>query len=436
MRTAKPPSILSNSNTTSNVTGTTITSTLFVKNEMSLFGSDPTGQLSVDGSLDSVINLLKSYGLVSPYYTQQGAKLVGTGEVGSSNQGTSIAIDGDTLVTGGFFDDSQAGAAWVFTRTDGVWTQQGSKLVGTEAVGNARQGNSVAIDGDTLVVGGPNDDSNAGAAWVFTRTDGVWTQQGSKLVGTGAVGAASQGISVAINGDTIVVGGRGDNSNAGATWVFTRTNGTWTQQGSKLVGTGAVGNAQKGGAVAIYGDTIVVGGAADNSGRGATWIFTRTGSTWTQQGSKLVGTGAVGTTSRQGYSVSVYEDTLISGGTGDNTNSGAVWVFTRTNGTWTQQGSKLVGTDAVGGAFQGTSISIHEDTIVSGGSEDVSGLGAAWVFTRTDGVWTQKGSKLVGSGRLGYAYQGYSVSIYEDTIVFGGYGDNSDIGAVWVFYLY
>ncbi len=433
---SKPPSILSNSNTTSNVTGTTITSTLFVKNEMSLFGSDPTGQLSVDGSLDSVINLLKSYGLTSPYYTQQGSKLVGTGSVGNARQGISVAMYGDTLVVGGRNDDSNAGAVWVFTRTDGVWTQQGSKLVGTGAVGNAFQGTSVDVYEDTIVVGGSADNTSRGATWVFTRTNGVWTQQGSKLVGTGAVGNAAQGISVSIYGDTIVVGGSADNSAAGAAWVFTRTDGEWTQQGSKLVGTDAVGNAAQGTSVSIYEDTIVVGGASDNSLAGAIWTFTRTDSVWTQQGSKLVGTGAVGTTSRQGGSVSVDGDTLVVGGSTDNSNTGATWVFTRTNGVWTQQGSKLIGTDSIGTAFQGYSVAIYGDTIISGGAFDNSDVGAAWVFTRTDGVWTQQGSKLVGNGTLGTEiYQGTSVAMYEDTILSCGDGDNTGIGATWVFYL-
>jgi hypothetical protein len=112
----------------------------------------------------------------------------------------------------------------VFTRSGGVWTQQGSKLVGTGAVGAARQGQSVSIssDGNTAIVGGPGDNSSAGAVWVFTRSGGVWTQQGNKLVGTGAVGAAVQGNSVSISSDgsTAIEGGFGDESGAGAAWVF------------------------------------------------------------------------------------------------------------------------------------------------------------------------------------------------------------------------
>jgi hypothetical protein len=104
------------------------------------------------------------------------------------------------------------------------FNQQGPKLVGTSAVGNAEQGYSVAVSGggNTAIVGGAFDNNGVGAAWVFTRSGGVWSQQGGKLVGTGAVGNAEQGFSVALSGDgsTAIVGGRFDNSDAGAAWVF------------------------------------------------------------------------------------------------------------------------------------------------------------------------------------------------------------------------
>ncbi|MCC7160712.1 hypothetical protein IT399_03270, partial [Candidatus Nomurabacteria bacterium] len=327
------------------------------------------------------------------YFEQQGSKLVGTGTVGTVWQSTSVSIssDGNTAIVGGYGDDSNKGAAWIFTRTDGVWSQQGSKLVGTGAVGNAAQGYSVAIssDGNTAIVGGRVDDSNKGAAWIFTRTDGVWSQQGSKLVGTGAVGNADQGYSVAISsdGNTAVVGGKSDDSNKGAVWIFTRTDGVWSQQGSKLVGTGAVGNAAQGVSVSLSSDsnTAIVGGSVDDSNKGAAWIFTRTDGVWSQQGSKLVGTGAVGNTS-QGISVSLSSDgnTAIVGGNIDASFKGAVWIFTRIDGVWSQQGNKLVGTGVVGtNIYQGTSVSISSDgnTAIVGGPGDDSNKGAAWIYT-------------------------------------------------------
>ena len=276
----------------------------------------------------------------------------------------------------------------------GQFTQQGSKLVGSGGSSYARQGISVSLssDGNTAIVGGYYDNSYAGAAWVYTRTGGVWSQQGSKLVGTGAVGSVGyQGVSVSLSsdGNTAIVGGYGDNSELGAAWVYTRTGGVWSQQGNKLVGTGAIGGARQGVSVSISsdGNTVIVGGYFDNSNAGAAWVFTRTGGAWSQQGSKLVGTGAIGSTVNQGVFVSISSDgnTAIVGGPGDNGGLGAAWVYTRTGGVWSQQGSKLVGTGAVGSANQGYGVAISSDgnTAIVGGYGDNNQAGAAWVYTRS-----------------------------------------------------
>ena len=150
-------------------------------------------------------------------------------------QGYSVSIsdDGDTVIVGGPLDNADAGAAWVFTRSYGVWSQQGPKLVGTDIIGPFQfQGISVSLssDGNSAVIGGFADDNNMGAAWVFTRSDGVWTQK-TKLVGTGAIftpgslpGGVEQGTSVAISGDgnTAAIGGPLDDNGAGAAWIFTQ----------------------------------------------------------------------------------------------------------------------------------------------------------------------------------------------------------------------
>jgi len=390
-------------------------------------------------------------GISYAQFTQQGPKLVGTGVVGLTEQGYSVAIspDGNTAIVGGIKDNSFAGAVWVFTRSGGVWTQQGTKLVGTGAVGSdVEQGSSVAIssDGNTLVEGGRDDNSFAGAVWVFTRSGGVWTQQGTKLVGTGAVGSGVyQGTSVAISsdGNTLVEGAYNDNTGAGAVWVFTRSGGVWTQQGSKLVGTGVVGNlVWQGTSVGLSsdGNTLAEGGYEDNTGTGAVWIFTRSSGVWTQQGPKIVGTGSVGSPVYQGAAVRLSSDgnTLTEGGYYDNNGQGAVWIFTRNGSTWTQQGPKLVGTGAVGEPSQGVSVAISPDgnNVIEGGYQDNTGVGAVWAFTRSGSVWTQLGPKLIGTGAVGQqSQQGISVAISsEGTVIEGAFGDNNTIGAVWVFY--
>jgi hypothetical protein len=379
----------------------------------------------------------------SAQFVQQGPKLVGTGATGVADQGISVALsaDGNTAIIGGYEDDSGIGATWVFTRNAPVWTQQGSKLIGVGATG-AQQGRSVALsaDGNTMIVGGYFDDSGVGAARVFIRNGGVWSQQGDKLIGAGAVGGASQGWSVALSadGNTAIVGGLEDNLGAGAAWVYTRSGGVWVEQGPKLVGTGAVGAAFQGGSIALSGDgnTAMVGGNQDNAQAGAVWVYTRSGNVWTQQGDKLVG----GANAFQGSSVALSTDgnTAIVGGIGDNSGVGAAWVYTRSGSTWTQQ-SKLVGTEVVGAAQQGFSAALSADgnTAIVGGSHDNDSSGAAWVFTRSGDVWTQQGAKLVGIGAIGSAFQGASVALSADgnTAIVGGYQDNSNAGAAWVFVL-
>jgi hypothetical protein len=391
-------------------------------------------------------------GATRAQFTQQGGKLVGAGAANGTSgsfQGSSVSIsaDGNTAIVGGFADSNEVGAAWVFTRTSGVWSQQGNKLVGTGAAGIARQGIAVAVssDGNTAIVGGVLDSGQVGAAWVFTRTGGVWTQQGGKLVGDGGVGHQGQGgaVSLSADGNTAIVGGIFDDSLTGAAWVFTRTSGVWSQQGGKLVGTGAGGRALQGFSVSLSsdGNTALVGGYADSGNVGASWVFTRTGSVWAQQGRKLVGTGAMGS-SRQGNSVALSGDgnTAMLGGYADDSLKGAVWVFTQVNGIWSQEGAKLIGSGAVNGvlgAFQGYSVSLSSNgnSAIVGGYPDNNFAGAAWVYTRTGGVWSQLGSKLVGSGAAGNAELGVSVSLSADgnTAIVGGFADDTLKGAAWVF---
>jgi subtilisin-like proprotein convertase family protein len=331
------------------------------------------------------------------------------------------------------------------TATFGQFLQQGSKLVGTGAVGDTVwQGYSVALslDGNTAVVGGRFDNRGTGCVWVYTRVGNIWSQQGTKLVGTGATGNAQQGAGVAMSadGNTIIVGGPGDNIGAGAAWVFTRVGSTWSQQGIKLVGTGATGNAFQGYQVALSadGNTAMIGGYQDNVNAGAAWVFTRVGNTWTQQGSKLVGTGTVGN-AQQAVSVALSAggNTAIIGGWYDNIQAGAAWVFTRVGNTWTQQGEKLVGTGAIGNAHQGYSVNLSDDgnTAIVGGYSDNANAGAVWIFTRVGSTWTQQGQKLVGSGYVGSARQGIAAALSGDgnTAIVGGYSDNINAGASWVF---
>ena len=381
----------------------------------------------------------------TPYpNSQQGNKLVPADNVGIDTHGWSIGIsaDGNTAIVGGNQDNNQQGAAWIYTRSGGAWTQQGPKLVGNDNTGPANQGVSVALsaDGNTALVGGYADNTPNGAAWVFTRSGGVWTQQGPKLVPNDNTGPAQLGnaVSLSADGNTALIGGYGDNGSHGAVWVFTRSGGVWTQQGPKLVGTGGSSSAQEGVSVAVSadGNTAIFGESGDAYPEGV-WIFARSGGVWTQQGSKIIGTGSVGY-SAQGSSVALSADgnTAMVGAEADNS-LGAAWVFTRSGGIWTQQGAKLVGTGGFN-ADEGQSVSLSADgntAIIGGGNDDNVGTGAVWVFIRSGGNWIQQGSKMLGTGSVGNSGLGWSAAMSADgtTAIAGAPFDNGSTGAAFVY---
>jgi hypothetical protein len=338
-------------------------------------------------------------------WIQQGNKLVGTTSGyggGLWSQGASVALsaDGKTAIVGGPSDDKTTGAAWVFTLGSEGWAQQGKKLVGSasykagEPPMSVGQGLSVALsaDGNTAIIGGWRSEG----AWVFTRNGDVWTQQGNKLVGSGAVGIARQGMAVALSadGNTAIVGGATDNSNTGAAWVFTRSGSVWAQQGKKLVGSGAAGKALQGTSVALSADgtTAILGAPNDNSNdksrpfglgpAGATWVFTRGGGVWMQQGDKLVSSGIAGS-ARQGTSVALSADGNIAvvGGIADDGSFGAVSVFMRTAHQWMQD-KELTGIGAVVKSASSLALSADGTLVAIGSPNDNGGIGAAWLFTR------------------------------------------------------
>ena len=378
--------------------------------------------------------------------SQQGNKLVGTGNVGTSQQGYSVALssDGNTAIVGGWKDNNGQGAAWIYTRSGSTWTQQADKLVGTGGSTDARQGTSVAIsaDGNTVLIGGYYDNNLLGAAWVFTRNNSSWTQQGTKLVGQGYNGAPQQGYSVALSadGNTALIGAPLDNGAPGAVWVFTRNSTVWSQQGSKLVGTGYVGQASQGISVSISadGNTAIVGGHTDGNNQGAAWVYTRNANVWSQQGDKIVGTGGTND-AQQGFSVGLSADgnTAIIGGRFDNNHVGAAWIFTRNNTSWIQQGSKLSGNDITGTPWQGSSVGISADgnTAIVGGWADNGINGASWIYARNGNSWLQQGTKITGNDNSGAAQQGFSVALSADgnTAIQGGLADNGQLGAAWIF---
>ena len=242
-------------------------------------------------------------------------------------------IDGDTLVVGAYgqrgpyYQFSNTGAAYVFTRSGTSWSQQ-AKLQASDLQDNDQFGGIVVIEGDTVVAAARLEDtggSQSGAVYVFTRSGTSWSQQ-AKVVASDAAAGDRFGQYVAIDSDTLVVGADGENSYAGAVYVFTRSGTSWSQQ-AKLVASDAAASAYFGNSVAIEGDTMVAGayrsGAVD--GVGAAYVFTRSGTSWSQQ-AKLVASDAAGL-NYFGYRVVISNNTVVAGAYGQNSYAGAAYTF-------------------------------------------------------------------------------------------------------------
>ena len=205
-------------------------------------------------------------------------------------------------------DNQRAGAAWVFLRSGSTWSQQGPKLTGKEETGAGQFGASVALSEEVesktyALIGGPGDNGGVGAAWVFLRTTTTWAQQGTKLIAKSGeeTGAGEFGKSVALaatKGEYALIGAPSDKEAIGAAWVFLRTGTTWAQQGAKLTAKSPeeTGTGEFGYSVAVSGEgkDALMGAPGDKTGVGAAWVFTRSGTTWTQQGGKLTGSGEIG----------------------------------------------------------------------------------------------------------------------------------------------
>jgi len=355
--------------------------------------------------------------------------LTGSGELGAGAAGASIAINdqGNFIAFGSPNQDINGGASFVYKNVAGTWTQVG-EYGGNAVGGTSHQGSSVALssDGTTFAFGGYGDDYQAGAVWIFIASGGTYVQQ-AKLVGNSVITAALQGETVALSadGNTVAIGGPSDNSGVGAVWIFVRSGTTWSQQ-AKLVGTGyTIGssNVFMGRALSISadGNTVAIGGPDDNSLVGSTWIWVRSGTSWSQQ-ARLVGTGAVSSAQLQGYSVSLSGtgNTLVIGAPDDT----AAYVWTRSGGVWTQQIRIYMSSIS---EF-GIAVSLSRDgDVLSVGSN-----GGVFMYRFIGGLWRSQGAELVTSGASG---QGQPVACSHDgnIVITGATAYSSGLGGVLVY---
>ena len=369
--------------------------------------------------------------------TQQ-QELIASDAAAGDNFGSSAAIDGDTAVFGAFLEGT-GGSAYVFTRSGTTWTQQ-AKLTGSTVVSGDEFGYSVAISGDTIVVGAraesSSDDAYNGDAYVFTRSGTTWSQQ-AKFSDTLSSGNSHFGYSVDIDGNTIVVGAPmdspGTSDHRGRCHIYTRSGTSWSLQQSLASSTGD-DYAYFGADVAIDGDTVVVGSSVeDSSGNnncGAAYIFTRSGTSWSQQ-ERFAPTTA--TNAFFGNAVDISGDTAIIGAYGEsNTGYGVVRIYTRSGTSWSLEQTLLSRTGT--NEMFGMPVDIEDDVCVIG---QQTNYGGAYVYSRTGTTWTYEKTIIPtsASNTVGWIYHA-QLGLSDDTIVSGvlgtdSEGSNTGAGYVW-----
>jgi hypothetical protein len=328
-------------------------------------------------------------------WTQQ-TELTASDEEAGDNFGSAVAFDGTTAIIGASNKSVTSvptqGVAYVFTYASGSWTER-KELSPSYQVASEHFGSSVALSGGTALIGSPNQEvggnSGVGAVYVFTGSGADWTQQGGALTASDLEASNQFGGSVALDGDTALVGAAYhtvDTVQEGVAYVFTRTGSNWTQQ-QELLAADGTGNDNFGSSVALQGDTMLIGArnktVGATSGQGATYVFTRAGGIWTQQTELTASDGAAG--DYFGSSVALKGSTALVGApyvqVGTNAVQGAAYMFTGGGASWAQQ-ARLTASVGAAWDFLGSSVALDRSTAIVGGT----GMGSWPPLPATPGV--------------------------------------------------
>lgn len=342
--------------------------------------------------------------------------VVKTGTV-TYQSAVSMSADGAIYVDGVSADAADAGAVYVYQRTNRTWSFE-AKVISADRAAGDRFGISAAIsaDGSTLIAGAARDThaggTQAGSVYVYTKVGGVWTQQ-AKLTASDATASAFFGQSVAISadGNIAAIGAPQAVANQGCVYIFTRTGGVWSQQ-TRLLHANAGVSDQLGSSMSMdaAGETLAVSAHGTVDG-GAIIVFGRTGSTWTQR-ARLTAADSGSSVWLGIHSTRISADgsTIAAGSVlatvNGQTYAGAVYIFVRTATGWVQQ-AKLTDTVAIANATfgYGCALSYSGSVLCVGGAVYAGATGSAHLFVRHGSTWVRQavftGSAAVASDLFG-----------------------------------
>lgn len=312
--------------------------------------------------------------------------------------GWSVAISGATALVSAQLATVNGrfgqGAVYVFAKANGVWSET-QKLTASDGTAGANFGNAVAFRGTTAFVGAPLADAARGAVYVFTESNGTWAQT-QRLTTSDGTAEEYFGAKMAFDGTTALITSYatiGGNARQGAVYVFTGSNGAWSQT-QKLVASDGAAADLFGFSVALAGNTALVGAnhasVNGNDLQGAAYLFAKSGGIWSQTAKLLAIDGAAD--SYFGYSVALSGTTALVGALGVTVNGnqyqGAAYVFDGTGGAWSQT-RKLVASDGAASDYFGTAVALSGSTALVGAGNARNQQGAVYVFSNSGGTWSE-----------------------------------------------
>ena len=419
--------------------------------------SKPTGLTATSGNTQAALTWDDpSDSAVTGYdylLHREAAKLTPIDGAADDQFGWSVAVDGNTAVVSTYRDDNVKGAVYVLIRESGTWSEV-AKLTASDGDAGDHFGYSVAMDGDTVLVGATANDGNSsgsGAAYLFVKPNGGWVTatQTAKLTAYDGATADSFGHAVAMDGDTVVVGAYRDDDNglgSGSAYVFTKPSDGWADatETAKLTASDGAAGEYFGLPVAVSGDTVVVSARGDIDDRGAVYVFTKPSDGWATTTGTVKLTAFDGADDDDfGISVAVDGDTVAVGAWYDDDNgfnSGSLYVFKRPGDGWTTttEAAKLTASDGAANDQFGVSVAVDEEKLVVGAYRTDTFKGSAYVFAKPVNGWATgtETAKLNASDRAASDNFGLSVAVDGDTVVVGSpYDDDNGAGSGSV-YLY
>ena len=336
--------------------------------------------------------------------------------------GYSVAIFGNTTIVGAHEDDANgigSGAAYIFSKSNGRWSQV-AKVLARDGLPGDKLGWSVGLTHDAAIIGArsrADNGSRSGAAYIVTSTDGTWSEP-LKILPLDGAANDEFGWSVSVSGDVAVVGAPGDGdlgARSGSVYVFRRTDGQW-QQSAKLIPQDGAASDYFGYSVSVSNDIIVVGAHGDDDGgdlSGAVYVFEWDGMAWQETAKLLADDGAIG--DWFGYSVSISGQTIAIGARNHDAqgpDSGAAYLFEQgDDGTWSQATKLTAGADS---SLFGNSVAISGGTALIGTGVN----GPAYLYQKVGDDWSALTTLAPAEGARAFSR---AVSLSGEAALIGAY---------------